>query len=245
VMGKPDLGAAAQSFLPPSFSGAEGVLLATGILGATVMPHVIFLHSALTQGRIVTRDPGKLRRLMRYEMVDVGIAMGLAGLINVAMLMMAAATFHVAGRTDVATIEMAHQTLTPLVGRASSVIFALSLLASGLSSCTVGTLAGQVVMQGFLNRKVPLFVRRLVTMVPALVVIGLGIDATRTLVISQVVLSFGIPFALVPLVIFTSRRRVMGILTNHPLTTAAAWVMAFLIIGLNGFLIYRFFFAGG
>ena len=245
VMGKPDLGAAAQSFLPPSFSGAEGVLLATGILGATVMPHVIFLHSALTQGRIVTRDPGKLRRLMRYEMVDVGIAMGLAGLINVAMLMMAAATFHVAGRTDVATIEMAHQTLTPLVGRASSVIFALSLLASGLSSSTVGTLAGQVVMQGFLNRKVPLFVRRLVTMVPALVVIGLGIDATRTLVISQVVLSFGIPFALVPLVIFTSRRRLMGILTNHPLTTAAAWVMAFLIIGLNGFLIYRFFFAGG
>jgi manganese transport protein len=241
IMGKPDLGAAAHAFLPPSFSGAQGVLLATGILGATVMPHVIYLHSALTQGRIVVSEPTKLRRLMRYEMVDVAIAMGIAGLINVAMLMMAAATFHVAGQTDVASIETAHQTLTPLVGRASSVIFALSLLAAGLSSSTVGTLAGQVIMQGFLRRKIPLFLRRLVTMLPALAVVGLGVDPTRTLVLSQVVLSFGIPFALIPLVMFTSRRRLMGTLTNHPITTAAASVMAVLIIGLNGFLLLRLF----
>ncbi|MFY9615091.1 MAG: Nramp family divalent metal transporter [Candidatus Dormiibacterota bacterium] len=244
IMGKPDIGAAAQSFLPPSFSGAQGVLLATGILGATVMPHVIYLHSALTQGRIVVKEPSKLRRLMRYEIVDVAIAMTIAGLINVAMLMMAAATFHVAGQTQVGSIETAHQTLTPLVGRASSVIFAISLLAAGLSSSTVGTLAGQVIMQGFLRRKVPLFVRRLVTMLPALLVIGIGIDPTYTLVISQVVLSFGIPFALIPLVMFTSRRSVMGTLTNHPLTTAAASIMAVLIVGLNGFLLFRLFLSG-
>ncbi|MDP9324922.1 MAG: Nramp family divalent metal transporter, partial [Candidatus Dormibacteraeota bacterium] len=214
------------------------------ILGATVMPHVIYLHSALTQGRIVVKEPSKLRRLIRYEIVDVAIAMTIAGLINVAMLMMAAATFHVAGQTEVGSIETAHQTLTPLVGRASSVIFAISLLAAGLSSSTVGTLAGQVIMQGFLRRKVPLFVRRLVTMLPALLVIGIGIDPTYTLVISQVVLSFGIPFALIPLVMFTSRRTVMGTLTNHPLTTVAASIMAVLIVGLNGFLLYRLFLSG-
>jgi manganese transport protein len=158
--------------------------------------------------------------------------------------MMAAATFHVAGQNDVGSIETAHQTLTPLVGRASSVIFAISLLAAGLSSSTVGTLAGQVIMQGFLRRKVPLFVRRLVTMLPALLVIGIGLDPTYTLVISQVVLSFGIPFALIPLVMFTSRRAVMGTLTNHPLTTVAASIMAVLIVGLNGFLLYRLFLSG-
>ena len=139
---------------------------------------------------------------------------------------------------------MAHETLTPLVGRASSVIFALSLLASGLSSSSVGTLAGQVVMQGFIRRKIPLFVRRAITMAPALVVIGIGLDPSRALVLSQVVLSFGIPFAVVPLVLFTSRRKLMGILTNHPLTTAVAWMMALVIVGLNGFLIFRVFFAG-
>jgi manganese transport protein len=239
LMGKPDFGAAAHSFFPPGFSGSQSVLLAVGILGATVMPHVIFLHSALTQGRVVVRTESRLRRLMRYEMVDVAIAMGVAGLVNVAMLMMAAATFHVVGRTDVATIESAHQTLTPLVGRASSIVFGVSLLASGLSSSTVGTMAGQVIMQGFLNRKIPLFARRLVTMLPALAVIGIGVDPTRTLVLSQVVLSFGIPFALVPLVLFTSRHKLMGPLTNHPATTVAASVMAALIVGLNVFLILQ------
>jgi manganese transport protein len=243
VMGKPSLGRAAASFLPPSFAGTQSVLLATGILGATVMPHVIYLHSALTQDRIVTRDETRLKRLMRFEIVDVAIAMGLAGLINAAMLMMAAATFHAAGATNVATIEQAHRTLTPLLGRASSTVFAISLLASGLSSSTVGTMAGQVIMQGFLNWHIPITVRRLVTMVPALVVIAIGLEPTRTLVISQVVLSFGIPFALIPLMMFTTSKSLMGPLQNRRATSAMGWLLAAVITGLNVFLLTQVLFA--
>jgi manganese transport protein len=239
VMGKPNFGAAAGSFLPPRFAGTESVLLATGILGATVMPHVIYLHSALTQDRIVVRDEMRLKRLMRFQIVDVVIAMGLAGLINAAMLMMAAATFHAVGATNVATIEEAHRTLTPLLGRASSVVFAISLLASGVSSSTVGTMAGQVIMQGFLNWHIPITVRRLVTMLPALVVIAIGLEPTRTLVISQVVLSFGIPFALIPLMVFTMSKRLMGPLKNGPVTSAVGWSLATLITGLNVFLLLQ------
>jgi manganese transport protein len=239
LMGKPDFGAAAGSFLPPRFAGSESVLLATGILGATVMPHVIYLHSALTQNRIVARDQERMRRLLRFEALDVGIAMGIAGLINGAMLLMAAATFHQAGAIRVASIQEAHRILAPLLGRASSVVFAVALLASGLSSSTVGTLAGQVIMQGFLNWHIPIFVRRLVTMLPALVVIGTGLEPTRTLVISQVILSFGIPFALIPLVFFTSSSEVMGALRNRTVTSAIAWSLAALISSLNAFLLYR------
>ncbi|MBI2246853.1 MAG: Nramp family divalent metal transporter, partial [Armatimonadetes bacterium] len=210
ILDRPNWAAVAGGAFVPRFAGTESVLLATGILGATVMPHVIFLHSALTQQRIVPKDERQARRLFRFEVMDVVIAMGLAGAINAAMLIMAASTFHAHGMTSVASIEDAHRTLTPLVGRASSVVFAISLLASGLSSSTVGTMAGQVIMQGFLHRQIPIWVRRLITMAPALVVIGLGLDPTRTLVISQVVLSFGLPFALVPLVLFTSRRDLMG-----------------------------------
>ena len=165
--------------------------------------------------------------------------MSVAGLINAAMRIMAAATFHATGHVEVASIEEAHRTLIPLLGSASSTIFAISLLASGLSSSTVGTMAGQVIMQGFLRRKIPLWLRRLVTMLPALVVIAIGLDPTRTLVISQVVLSFGIPFALVPLVLFTRRRDLMGDLANHPATTAVAVSVAALIVALNGFLLYQ------
>jgi manganese transport protein len=241
IMGQPDFGAAAASFFPPRFAGTESVLLATGILGATVMPHVIYLHSALMQDRIVVRDPTRLKRLMRFETVDVLIAMGVAGLVNAAMLMMAAATFHKVGATGVASIEEAHRTLTPLLGRASSIVFAISLLASGLSSSTVGTMAGQVIMQGFLHWHIPISVRRLVTMAPALVVIAIGLDPTRTLVISQVVLSFGIPFALIPLVVFTSKGDLMGPLKNRVSTSAAAWFLATIICGLNLFLLYETF----
>jgi manganese transport protein len=240
ILGKPDFAAAGRSFLPPQFQGSESVLLATGILGATVMPHVIYLHSALTQNRIVVRDRMRLKRLMRFQVVDVLIAMGLAGLINVAMLMMAAAVFHRAGAVNVASIQDAHRTLKPLVGNASSVVFAVSLLASGLSSSTVGTMAGQVIMQGFLNWHIPIWVRRLATMLPALIVIGVGLNPTRTLVISQVVLSFGIPFALIPLVRFTSQRELMGPLKNETLTTVVATFLAVLITGLNLFLIWGF-----
>ncbi|MEA2476869.1 MAG: manganese transport protein [Actinomycetota bacterium] len=241
VMGKPDLGAAAKSFLPPGFAGTNSVLLATGILGATVMPHVIYLHSALTQDRIVVHDETRLKRLMRFQLVDVVIAMGLAGLVNVAMLMMAAATFHTSGHTHVASIEQAHRTLTPLLGRASSIVFAISLLASGLSSSTVGTMAGQVIMQGFLHWHIPLWVRRLVTMAPALVIIAIGLDPTRTLVLSQVVLSFGIPFALIPLVAFTAKGSLMGVLRNRWPTTVTAAGLAALISALNVLLLYKTF----
>ena len=230
--------------LHPRFAGTESVLLAAGILGATVMPHVIYLHSALTQNRIVARTSEQKRRIFRYELIDILIAMGIAGLVNAAMLMMAAVTFWETGVDVTAESDIileAFRTLTPLLGGAASIIFAISLLASGLSSSTVGTMAGQVIMQGFIHRQIPIWLRRLITMLPAMVVIAFGIDATRALVLSQVVLSFGIPFALVPLVLFTRRRDLMGDLVNRPLTTAVAAAVATLIIGLNLFLLYQTF----
>lgn len=242
ILDRPDWGVIAYHTVVPHFNGTESVLLASGILGATVMPHVIFLHSALTQGRIVTREPQQLRRLLRFEIIDVVIAMGIAGFINAAMLIMAASTFFRAGLSEVGTIEEAYRTLTPLLGAASSWVFAISLLASGLSSSVVGTMSGQVIMQGFLRRKIPVWVRRLVTMLPSLLVIAIGLDPTRTLIISQVVLSFGIPFALIPLVLFTRRQDLMGSLVNHRLTTAIATGIAALIVSLNVFLLYQTFF---
>jgi manganese transport protein len=244
VLDRPDWGLVLYHSVVPEFSGAESVLLATGILGATVMPHVIFLHSALTQERIVTRQPDQMRRLFRFEIIDVLIAMGLAGLINAAMLMMAAATFHRHGLTDVGTIEEAHRTLQPLLGSAASWVFAISLLASGLSSSSVGTMSGQIVMQGFLHRQIPVWIRRLATMVPSLTVIMIGLDPTRTLVISQVVLSFGLPFAIIPLILFTRRADLMGVLVNKRITTIVISVIAGLIILLNLFLLYQTFFGG-
>jgi len=241
---RPDWKLIAFHAVVPQFSGTESILLASGILGATVMPHVIFLHSALTQGRVVTRNPQMLKRLLRFEIIDVLIAMGLAGFVNAAMLIMAASTFFSAGLSSVGTIEEAYKTLVPLLGPASSWVFAISLLASGLSSSTVGTMAGQVIMQGFLRRQIPSWVRRLATMLPSLIVIALGFEPTHVLVISQVVLSFGIPFALVPLVMFTLRRDIMGVLVNHRLTTMIASIVAALIIALNLFLLYQTFFGG-
>jgi len=244
ILDKPPMGEVLMHAFVPQLSGTESILLAAGILGATVMPHAIFLHSSLTQSRIVVRDPGKLRRLFRFEIADVVIALGIAGLINAAMLIMAASTFHAQGLTSVGTIEEAHKTLEPLLGRAASWVFAISLLASGLSSASVGTMAGQVIMQGFLRRGIPSWIRRLVTMVPSLVVIALGLDPTRTLVVSQVVLSFGLPFAIIPLVLFTRRKDLMGVLVNRRLTTAAAGLTAVLVVALNLYLIYQTFFGG-
>ena len=227
--------------LKPQFSAREAVLLASGILGATVMPHAILLHSALTQGRVVAKTPAQKRKLFNYELMDVSIAMGIAGAINAAMLIMAAATFHSGGHVGVASIEDAHQTLEPLLGRAASAIFAISLLAAGLSSAAVGTMAGQVIMQGFVHRSIPLWLRRGVTMLPSFIVIFLGLNPTRTLVISQVVLSFGLPFVIIPLIQFTRRRDIMGSLTNHKVTTFIAGLVGVLIIALNLYLVYRIF----
>src|SRR3954447_4917018 len=226
VFADPDLVQVGKHAVLPGFEGSEALLLAVGILGATVMPHVIYLHSALTQDRIVAESTENARTLLRYTRIDVLIAMTIAGLINMAMLVMAAATFFGTGHQDVDSLEGAHKTLEPVLGGGSSVLFALALLTSGLSSSAVGTLAGQVVMQGFIRRQIPVWIRRTVTMIPAFVVIALGLNPSRTLVISQVVLSFGIPFALVPLVWFTSRKDLMGPLVNRRITTGAACVVA-------------------
>src|SRR2546423_6292243 len=197
------------------------------------MPHVIYLHSALTQHRIVPQDDAEAQRLFRYTRIDVLIAMTIAGLINMAMLVMAATVFFRSGLHNVDSLEGAHRTLTPILGGASSALFGLALLCSGLSSSAIGTLSGQIVMQGFIRRQIPLWVRRAVTMAPAFVVIGIGVDPSRTLVFSQVVLSFGIPFSLIPLVIFTSRREVIGTLTNRTATTAGAVLVAAAISALT------------
>jgi manganese transport protein len=237
----PPLWLAARHAVTPEFSGSESVLLAVGILGATVMPHVIYLHSALMQDRIVPESDEEAKRLMRFTRIDVTIAMTIAGLINMAMLVMAASVFFKSGLHNVDSLETAHRTLRPILGSASSTLFALALVGSGLSSSAVGTLAGQVVMQGFVARKIPVVVRRAVTMLPAFVVIGIGVNPTRTLVLSQVVLSFGIPFALIPLVVFTSRKRLMGVLVNKRPTIVAATIVAALIVSLNVFLLVQTF----
>jgi len=241
IFANPDWGQVFEHAVTPQFSSGEAVLLSVGILGATVMPHVIYLHSALTQDRIVAESDEDARTLLRYTRIDVLIAMSIAGLINVAMLVMAASTFYKTGLLGIDSLEGAHKTLEPILGGASSVLFALALIASGLSSSAVGTLSGQVVMQGFVNWQIPIFIRRLVTMIPAFVVIALGVDPSRTLVLSQVVLSFGIPFALIPLVYFTSRSDIMGGLVNRRVTTVTASAIAAVIIALNMFLLAQTF----
>jgi manganese transport protein len=224
--------------LVPGFEGSESVLLAVGILGATVMPHVIYLHSALTQHRVVGVTDDEKRGIYRFEVVDVIVAMGIAGLVNMSMLVIAAAVFHESGMTQIGDdlVEVANG-LGAELGSAADTLFGIALLASGLSSSSVGTLAGQVVMQGFVRRRIPLFLRRAITMAPALVIIAVGIDASRALVLSQVVLSFGIPFALVPLLLFCRDRSLMGVLVNRRSTTVAAVAIATLIISLNLFLL--------
>jgi manganese transport protein len=226
----------------PQFAGSESVLLATGILGATVMPHVIYLHSSLTQRRVVGKTDEEKKRIFRFEMVDVVIAMGIAGIINLSMLTMAAAILGSRGLTNVADIDAAFEQLRVLEGSGMAILFGVALLSSGLSSSSVGTMAGQVVMQGFIRRRIPLFLRRLITMAPALTVLAYGINPSRALVISQVVLSFGIPFALIPLLVFCRNRGLMGTLVNHRLTTAVATVVVTLIVFLNVFLLYQTFF---
>jgi manganese transport protein len=235
-----DVSGIARGFIP-SFAGTDSVLLATGILGATVMPHVIYLHSALTQDRIAARDDRERRSLMRFGKVDVLIAMGIAGLINMSMLIVAGSLFH-GQASGIDSIEGAYDGFEKYAGAGAALAFALALLASGFASSSVGTYSGQVVMQGFIARTIPLALRRLVTMAPALIVLAIGLNPSRALIISQVVLSFGIPFALVPLVLVSSKREVMGSLVNARLTTIVAWVVAALITGLNLFLLSQTFF---
>ena len=222
----------------PGFAGGDSALLAVGIVGATVMPHVIYLHSSLTRKRIVGSSPGARRTIFRYGIVDVTIAMGIAGVINLAMLALAAAVFHARGLTGAGSdLGQVYLGLGRYLGGHSGVIFGIALLASGVASSCVGTMSGQVVMQGFIHRKIPIFARRAITMIPALAVIGAGVSPTRALVLSQVFLSFGIPFALIPLIVFTARRDLMGSLVNRRSTTLAAAAVAAVIIGLNAYLL--------
>ncbi len=236
-----DAGAFAAGLIP-AFAGTDSLLLAVGILGATVMPHVVYLHSALTSTRIPAADAGERRELLRFQRIDVALAMGIAGVVNMARLVVAAELFFESGRTGVDTIEGAHAGIEALIGGGAALAFAVALLASGLSSSSVGTFAGQVVMQGFIAMRINLFLRRAITMTPALVVLALGLDPSSTLVISQVVLSFGIPFALVPMILLTRRADVMGELVNRRHTTAVASTVAGLIIALNAFLLFDTFF---
>jgi manganese transport protein len=238
----PAAGEIGRHIAVPGFGGTESILLATGIVGATVMPHVIYLHSALTQKRIVGRDARERRRILRFEKIDVVIAMSIAGVVNLSMMIVAAALFHGSGLAGVDTIEGAFDGFRSLGSPGAATIFGVALLASGFASSSVGTMAGQVVMQGFIRRRIPIFVRRAVTLAPALVVLAIGLDPTDALVASQVVLSFGIPFALVPLVMLGSRRDVMGALVNPRWLTALAGTLATLIICLNVFLIEQVFF---
>jgi manganese transport protein len=237
MLADPSVRGIAEGLGVPRFDGTESVLLATGILGATVMPHVIYLHSALTQRRVLGRSEAERRRIFHFERIDVVIAMSIAAVINLSMLVMAAAVFHSRGLTGVKDIDEVYNRLGDLVGSHARIAFGVALLASGLSSSSVGTLAGQVVMQGFIRRQIPLFARRAITMAPALVVLAIGVNPSRVLVLSQVVLSFGIPFALIPLLHFCRDRRLMGGLVNRRSTTMAATVVIALIVGLNLFLI--------
>jgi manganese transport protein len=238
----PDAGEIGRHLIVPGFAGTESILLTTGIIGATVMPHVIYLHSALTQKRVVGRDDSERRRILGFERVDVIIALSLAGMVNLSMMIVAAALFHGSGLTGVDSIDGAFEGFKTLVSDRAATVFGIALLASGFASSSVGTMAGQVVMQGFLRRRIPIFVRRAVTLAPALIVLGIGVDPTDALVASQVVLSFGIPFALVPLLMLTSSQKVMGALVNPRWLTGIAGVLAALIIALNVFLLQQVFF---
>ena len=228
----------------PQSADTESVLLAAGILGATVMPHVIYLHSALTQRRVVGRTEEEKKKIFRFELIDVVIAMAIAGTINASMLILAAALFNANGLTDVGDIDLAFEQLRVLVNDNSAIIFGVALLASGFSSSSVGTMSGQVVMQGFINRRIPLWLRRSITMAPALAILAIGVNSSYALVLSQVVLSFGIPFALIPLLIFCRNRGLMGGLVNHRATTAVATVVVALIVSLNVFLLFQTFLGG-
>ncbi|HEX3242976.1 MAG TPA: Nramp family divalent metal transporter [Solirubrobacterales bacterium] len=233
----PDGGEVARHLFVPGLSGTESLLLATGIVGATVMPHVVYLHSALTQRRIVGRDDEEKRRILRFEKVDVVIALSIAGVVNLSMMIVAAALFHEGGLTGIDSIEGAYDGFRTLVSGGAATAFGIALLASGFASSSVGTMAGQVVMQGFIRRRIPIFVRRAITLAPALLVLAIGFNPTDALVLSQVVLSFGIPFALVPLLLIARDRELMGALASPPWLSAVCGLLAAVIIGFNVFLL--------
>jgi manganese transport protein len=233
-----DWSAAAWHTVTPQIADAGALLLAVGIIGATVMPHAVYLHSGLTQARIPASDDSEKRIVLRISNVEVLVALAIAGLVNMAMVMMASSAFH-AGHRDVAEIETAYHTLAPLLGIGAAGIFLLSLIASGISSSVVGTMAGQMIMQGFVGFRIPIWLRRLITMIPAFVVVALGVNATTALVVSQVVLSIALPLPMIALLIFTRRRDIMGAFANSRLTNIVAVIGTALVLLLNGVLILQ------
>src|SRR5215470_1091242 len=233
VIAPPDWTAFAYHTVVPSLQGAHSVTLAVGIIGATVMPHAIYLHSSLMQNRVPTVTEAERRRVLRFSNIEVLFALGIAGLINMAMVAMAAVVFHESAHSDVADIGTAYRTLIPLLGAGAATVFLVSLLASGVSSSVVGTMAGQVIMQDFVDFRIPLWVRRLVTMAPAFVVVALGVNATQALLLSQVVLSLVLPVPMIALLIFTARRDIMGRFANRRATNAAALAAALVVLTLN------------
>jgi manganese transport protein len=235
-----DWRAAALHIVSPELPDAQALTIAVGIVGATIMPHAVFLHSGLTQNRAPARDEGERRRLVRFSNIEVVVALGVAGLVNLAMVLMAASAFH-EGHSDVAEIQTAYATLTPLLGAGAAGVFMVSLLASGLSSSAVGTMAGQMIMQGFVGFRIPILVRRLVTMIPAFIVVALGVNSTNALVISQVILSLALPAPVIALLIFTRRRDLMGAFANSRLTNVAAIGGTVLILTLNAILLVQAF----
>ena len=239
----PDAEGILEGLFVPGFEGTESILLATGILGATVMPHVVYLHSALTQRRIVGRNDAEKKKILAFERIDVVIAMTLAGLVNMSMVVVAAGLFNAGGLVEIDSIEGAYAALGRLVSDEAATIFGVALLASGLASASVGTMAGQVVMAGFIERSIPLMLRRAITLAPALVILAIGLAPTDALIGSQVILSFGIPFALIPLLLIGRRRDVMGALVNPGWLTAVSSVIAGLVIALNVFLLQQLIFA--
>ena len=239
LLAKPDWSAIAYHVAVPQID-SKSVYVAVGMLGATVMPHVIYLHSALVKHRLKAKDVKHNRKHFRFERLDVFLAMNGAWLINSAMIIMSAAVFFRNG-IPVQSIEQAHETLTPILGEFSAVAFGVALLCSGLSSSTVGTMAGQVIIEGFLDIKFSIFLRRLITVIPALIVISLGLDPLKILILSQVTLSFGLPFAIVPLILLTSKKKIMGDLVNRKRTTGLAILVSTIIIALNILLLYQAF----
>lgn len=241
IFSRPAFGSILYHSVVPWLGNSNALVLAVGVIGATVMPHVVYLHSGLTQSRVVPKNDEEKRLINRFSRREVLIALSLAGLINLAMMYMAASVFFTTGHTSVATISTAYETLKPLLGSAAAGVFLVSLLASGFSSSAVGTMAGQVIMQGFVGFKIPLWVRRVVTMIPAFLIVILGVDPTQTLVVSQVLLSIALPAPILTLIYFTRRKDIMGVLVNKRLTTVFSTVFALLILGLNVALIYATF----
>ncbi|WP_088227401.1 Nramp family divalent metal transporter [Desulfosporosinus sp. FKB] len=238
-LSRPNFSQVAYHCVVPWLGNSESIMLAVGVIGATVMPHAIYLHSGLTQNRVVPQNDHEKIQLQKFNTKEVLIALGFAGLINIAMMYMAAAAFHSTGNSGVADIQSAYKTLTPILGSASASVFLISLLFSGISSSVVGTMGGQVIMQGFVGFSIPVWVRRIVTMLPTVIIVALGVDPTQTLVISQVVLSIVLPIPIIALIYFTKRKDIMGVLVNKRLITSLSIICAVVISFLNLLLIYQ------